>query len=314
MQKQRPLHPMQQQQQQQQQKYYYESITTVGSMLRLSPIALLRALDPLLTFQECCEFHRRVCLATAPKAVAALTLLQRQKQNPQHFILPTGVRKLDAHLRGGFRVGALTEVVGCAGAAKTQLALQMACYCRASTIFVDTESKVSLQRLQEMAGSSHILSNVSLHAPTNLAELLHVLGQLDDEILNHTETTGLPVKLLVIDSIAAPARRHGFGSAAVQAATILRIAQTVKRLADQFQLVALVINQVASSPSSTEQTTRAALGTAWHHCVSTRVQLEMTMDPQGAIIARQATVVKSNMVGASPPLEFKVTTQGLVDV
>jgi len=152
---------------------------------------------------------------------------------------------------------------------------------------------------------------------------------LEDEILTHhaSSTASMPVKLLVIDSIAAPTRRHEFGSAAVQAATVLQIAQTVKRLADQFQLVALVINQVASSSSlsntnnvSSSSSTKAALGTAWHHCVSTRVQLTMTTtttttvtDPGAMVIARQATVVKSNMVGPSEPLAFQVTTQGLVD-
>ena len=329
-------------------QYYYESITTVGSLLRMSPLALLRTLDPLLTYMECQELYRRVCQATAPASVTSWELLQQHQQTEQNCrlsssistILATGLPPLDAHLRGGFRVGTLTEVVGCAGVGKTQLALQMACQCPGATIFIDTESKVSLSRLREMATSDTVLSRVTVHSPSNLVELVHVLGQMEDEILNHNTSTSsstVPVKLLVIDSIAAPARRHEFGSAAAQAATVLQLAQTVKRLADQFQLVALVINQVASSSSlasyssmpfhenrptrttapqqpQQQPTTKAALGTAWHHCVSTRVQLELTTAPGGTIVARHATVVKSNLVGASPPLEFKITTKGLVAV
>ena len=329
------LHPPRQSQ------YYYESITTVGSLLRLSPLMLLRALDPLLTYGECQEFYRRVGQATAPASVTAWELLQLQQpptvQNCS-TILATGLPTLDASLRGGLRVGTLTELVGCAGVGKTQLALQMACQCPGATIFIDTEAKVSLSRLQEMAHHhrTNVLSRVTVHSSNNFVELCQVLGQMEDTILNHnsssSSSTVPPVKLLVIDSIAAPVRRHEFGSAAAQAAAVLQLAQTVKRLADQFQLVALVINQVASSSSSSvsssslsipapqqqqqqqQSTTKAALGTAWHHCVSTRVELELRTAPGDSIVSRHATVVKSNLVGASPPLEFKITTQGLVAV
>jgi len=145
------------------------------------------------------------------------------------------------------------------------------------------------------------------------------------------------VRLLVIDSIAAPARREfGVGSAAAQAAAILQIAQTVKRLADQFQLAVLIINQVGGSSSSSNAdtnnfqqqqqhsntaiafapTVKAALGTAWHHCVSTRIQLEHHIAAAGQEQqqgVRHATVVKSNLVGPSAPLSFQVTTEGLVE-
>ena len=236
-------------------------------------------------------------------------------------------------------MGTLTELVGCAGVGKTQWALQMACQCPGATIFIDTEAKVSLSRLQEMATHhrTNVMSRVTVHSSNNFVELCQVLGQMEDTILNHNNTSSSsrstvpPVKLLVIDSIAAPVRRHDFGSAAAQAAAVLQLAQTVKRLADQFQLVALVINQVASSSSSSvsssslsipapqqqqqqQSTTKAALGTAWHHCVSTRVELELRTAPGDSIVSRHATVVKSNLVGASPPLEFKITTQGLVAV
>ena len=323
-----PLHPENPQQPQQPQpQHCYESVTTVGALLRLSPTSLLRALDPLLTYPECREFRRRTCLATAPGPVTALDLWRRRGREE---LVPTGLRRLDAHLRGGLRPGTLAEVVGRAGVGKTQLALQAACRLAvagggegARTVYVDAEGKSPLPRLQEMAGSSSaaVLSRVSLHSPSDLMELRTLLSRLEDEILEH-HGTAAPVGLLVIDSIAAPTRRHEFGSAALRAAAILQIAQTVKRLADQFQLVALVINQVASAspssadPSNTQHqtTTKAALGTAWHHCVSTRVQLALTTDDQGAVVARHAAVVKSNMVGPSHPLEFRVTTRGLVDI
>lgn len=388
----------QQQAQQRPNQQFYESITTVGALLRLPPMALLRTLDPLLTMSECRELYRRICLHCAPKAVTALALLLQHTTTTattnnttsasptfafsapmRNNYLPTGWSTLDGHLRGGLRLGTMTEVVGCAGTAKTQLALQMAVVTALSatassssistsssssmqqqqpqgTIFIDTEQKVSLSRLREIAvsriisagGSASsssssssspgalqaVLENISVHAPANMEELLKVLDTLEEEILTRNEkarsssssnsssnsTVGsvtFPVRLVVIDSIAAPARRE-FGSAATQAATVLQIAQTVKRLADQFQLAVFVINQVGSVMTTisnhdddnqqTSSTTRAALGTAWHHCVSTRIELDQVDG------VRHAVVVKSNLVGPSEPMPFQVNVKGVVEL
>ena len=103
----------------------------------------------------------------------------------------------------------------------------------------------------------------------------------------------LPVQLLVIDSIAAifhtatttlkqnRDNRHGMATITQQ---IFQISQILKRYADQYQLAILVINQITSSSTTsytnhtdsiitTEQQQRAALGIAWYHCVSTRIEL-----------------------------------------
>lgn len=345
-------------QHQHQKQPQYESITTVGIFLRLSPTVLLRALDPLLTVVECRQLYRRICLHCAPKAVTALALLQKQitTTNPQNTdfnaidvsatstatmcnnYLPTSWKALDQYLRGGFRVGTITEVVGCAGTAKTQLALQMAvtaaAVLRQGSIFVDTEQKVSLSRLQEMTVVRHgsgsccsVLENVSVHAPSNLQELQMVLNDtLEEEILIRNDkalnsnNTCFPVRLLVIDSIAAPACREFGSTAATQAATVMQIASCCKRLADQFQLVVFIINQVGSVMNNNtdidinkhpqSSMTRAALGTAWHHCVSTRIELEHN-HVSGV---RHAAVVKSNLVAPSTgPMLFQVTAEGVRD-
>ena len=61
---------------------------------------------------------------------------------------------LDVCLKGGFGMGTISELVGRAGVGKSQLALQLcilaAKYNQAS-IYIDTEKKLSLARLEEMA-------------------------------------------------------------------------------------------------------------------------------------------------------------------
>jgi len=57
-------------------------------------------------------------------------------------------------LRGGFRVGSITEIVGRAGVGKSQLVTQlciMAARQGRGSVYIDTERKVSLRRMKEMA-------------------------------------------------------------------------------------------------------------------------------------------------------------------
>ena len=119
--------------------------------------------------EECEELIRRVCLHCAPRSCTAWGLLQATTTNDivngfrkledtvsapvdrsAHILrhLPTGLHGLDRRLRGGIRVGTLTELVGRAGTAKTQLAMQM-CVLAASvhglgSVYIDTEQKLNL--------------------------------------------------------------------------------------------------------------------------------------------------------------------------
>mmetsp|Transcript_9990 Transcript_9990/g.18222 ORF Transcript_9990/g.18222 Transcript_9990/m.18222 type:complete len:203 (+) Transcript_9990:409-1017(+) len=162
-----------------------------------------------------------------------------------------------------------------------------------------------------------------------------------------------PVRLLVVDSIAAPLRRDfGTDSAPQRAAAIFQCAQTLKRLADQLHLAVVVINQVGSAdldPSAAMNTTggngfvadhlsvKAALGTSWHHCVSTRVLMESTATikrhrgggalssaeentensaqwalPRHPLVVRRVRIVKSNLVEDTETY-FEISKTGIVD-
>lgn len=270
--------------------------TTVNELLSFHPVVIMEDLDPILTLQEVLELMLRVSRSCAPQPKTALQLFQSQPS-----CLTTGLTQLDTYLRGGIRRASLTELVGPAATAKTQLALQMAvsnAQNNGNTIFIDTEQKVSLARLREMAAHCHlenIMNHVCVHATTSMDELNQLLTGLEDEILTHGDNT---VQLLVIDSIAAPARR-AFENNVSQASAVMNIANVLKQLADQFQLAVIIINQVDADQ-------RAALGTAWHHCVSTRMHLEQCQQ------SRSIRVVKSNIVGPSPPFSFQVQGRGLV--
>lgn len=372
----------------------HKEAVTVGGLLRTSAPALLRAVDPLLTHEECSELVRRICALCAPRPV---TLLSLYKDTPPsttslHQLPPdlckylkTGLFDLDNILRGGIRVGTLSEVTGVAGVGKTQLALQLcvqASKYHQGTVYIDTERKLRLERLQEMAearaasdttprsttasddeglpeeggfsynmssssvhhpedpkqpppaaeqqaGKLHyppartVLDNVTVHAPHSTLGLRATLAQVEEEILlrNNSDDTNddgnnnkFPVRLVILDSIAAPVRRD-FEHAPQRVAAVLNLAQTLKRMADQLQVAVVVINQVERT--SKMEGVQAALGTSWHHCLSTRLVLESldeggfdsTTPPQ----VRRATVVKSQ-VAARASMKFQITTAGLQQV
>jgi RecA/RadA recombinase len=329
--------------------------------------------------------------------------------------LPTSLPSLDRILRGGVRLATVTELVGRSGVGKTQLAFQLcitAAKYNQGAIYIDTEKKLSLERLREMSehrrrhdedGGNYdvedamanfkpgeiVLDNITVHQPGNSEELLNVLDELEYEILIRNQSAGgaflksgdsegsntmasnkivqgkYPVRLLIVDSIAAPIRRDfGIGSAPHRAATIFQCAQKLKRLADQLHMAIVVINQAGSDESggggisnpshgigtSTSNFSnsgsgleyqhapvRAALGTSWHHCVSTRLLLET--DTVDAILSerqsidndkrtdpgfrqtvqtaprviRKISVTKSNKTGFGET-HFNITTMGIVDI
>jgi RecA/RadA recombinase len=336
-------------------------IATVGALLQESPYNLVFILDPLLSLSECQTLYQRICKHCAPLPQTAWTGL---RDTNRVTVVSTGWGILDQALRGGLHIGTMTELVGAAGTAKTQLALQTAITtavdsslhreadenkCDASssnntgggTIWIDTEQKVSLLRLQEIAMSrlskpkevKTVLENVTVHSPSNMTEFLHVLDStLEAELQNRNaaaqrttedeSSRPLPVRLLVIDSIAAPMRREEGSNAAQQTTTLIQIAQQLKRIAHQYQLAILIINQVTSSSQTSNwgnpkdsaiaaTTPKAALGMAWHHCVTTRIELQHFPDDQ----RRQARITKSVFAEPSPvPIPFQVTIQGVVDV
>jgi RecA/RadA recombinase len=390
-----------------------DRITTVAKLLQLSPYGIFHRLDPILTLNECIRLYQRICIHCTPNCKSAFSLLSTSKWSslplnenlPQSFVsnhircsnysyyISTGWDTLDQTLHGGLRIGTITELMGCAGTGKTQLALQTTITTAVhqndhsnendqhnanhtnggGTIWIDTEQKISLLRLQEMTISRcrsnqgntdpenvyTVLENVTIHSPSHFNEFINILDSLEDEIVERnaaaaaaSHTSGsvsssqqkgkkLPVRLIVIDSIAAAIRRESTTStttAQQQAICMMQVAQLLKRYADQYSIAILIINQTTSTttihtfPSRStkshyqQQHQRAALGTAWHHCVTTRIELQqqdtldhdhhqhMTNSTNDQIPHRHAKIVKSLTVEPTySPLPFQITTHGIVD-
>jgi RecA/RadA recombinase len=289
----------------------------------------------------------------------------------RRFCIPTGLPGLDRHSApSGKRASSslpllvspvgsqsLTEIVGPPGVGKSclawQLCIQAVASAQGSTVYIDTENKVSVQRLQEMAqqrSAEQILEQVLIHSVRTMDELMDtVTTTVEEEIMERnamesghlSQATGttvkLPVRLLIIDSIAAPLLRLsgvepgkdtdlGSPIMAQRAGQVFRLAQCLKRYADQYNLAVVVINQCLSS--STRQDSheyRAALGTSWYHCVSTRLLLafdENCTDDgtrssgvpanQSLQKRRRISVVKCNAMG-QVSVPYDICSSGLTE-
>lgn len=134
--------------------------------------------------------------------------------------LSTGLHSLDQALEGGYPLGSLTELVGPAGAGKSQLCLLAAAAALAAAeggvIYLDTERKFSAARFSQMLFNiiddsrgetpdgdtirSHMERVVVFHIDSSM-QLTEQLQTLDEVILDKD------AKLVVLDSIASLAHK-----------------------------------------------------------------------------------------------------------
>ncbi|KAL7489897.1 hypothetical protein ACHAW6_015624 [Cyclotella cf. meneghiniana] len=222
----------------------------------------------------------------------------------------------------------------------------------------DRRKRAAIDMTKERDLAEKVLENVTVHSLLSTRELLDTLDQLEKEIkhrnleaeehkhsgdsygsYNSLPINRLPVRLIIIDSIAAPIRRDyvitsapsktSSPNAAIQRATaIFQIARKLKQLADDFQLAVVVVNQVGTGFSShsggnrqrndtldtTDGEFTGSLGTAWQYCVSTRISLEHEEDAhklyQMQNQTRKAVITKS-LVSKKAHFKYEVTKQGV---
>ena len=356
------------------------NITTVRELLKLSPPTMLRTLDPCLTYVECNRLLSRIYRECAAKPLSALEMMRRAQSSSIEKI-PTGLSTLDQQLHGGLPVGSVVEIVGRAGVGKTHLSQQLcvlASQLGGGAVFIDAEKKLNLMRLREIAFerflqqqqhhlqqhhanelADQVLENVTIHSLVSTQDLLDKLDVGNEITCRNTdaaqyEQSGnapnastrrrLPVRLIVIDSIAAPIRRDydmmggsSSNTAALRASALFQIAKRLKQLAYDYQVAVVVINQVGSGGMFSNRNDlqrnnaldirdgefTASLGTAWQYCVSTRIVLEHEDDPhrlqqeqphgEGGNCIRVATLAKS-LVSKRFKVPFELTKRGLCEV
>ena len=229
----------------------------------------------------------------------SITALQRSiEEETSTRRLSVGCGLLDASLKGGFPLQGITEIVGEAGAGKTQFALSLSLQCCLPPAYGGLGGKAAylccgegefpFRRLAQIATSlshrlgtsSHeeLLQNVQINQCHNADDVLDALKKKLP-----TMCASENVRLVVIDSIAGMVRNDyetkSVCDMSLRTVLLFKVAKELKWLADIYNVCVLVVNQVTAkgfenhSSSNNNNDCSPALGLAWSHCVNTRICL-----------------------------------------
>ncbi|KAG6490721.1 DNA repair protein XRCC3 homolog isoform X1 [Zingiber officinale] len=217
--------------------------------------------------------------------------------------LTLGCPLLDHRLRGGLPVGSVTEIAGESASGKTQICLQILLSAllppsrgglSAASLFIHSEFPFPLRRLRALSSSSSLsdpLDHIFVAAAHSPHDLLSLLAAAESLVAR--PPTRLPIRLIVIDSIAALFRSDFDNTPSdlkKRSFLFFKIAAKLKEQARRFGLVVVVTNQVVDVVGSEDGPGRLrvgnyaylcssgrqvcpALGISWANCVNTRLFL-----------------------------------------
>lgn len=244
-----------------------------------------------------------------PSVVTALQLYQQKEWFPsQHQRLSLGCPVLDWLVGGGLPLQGITELAGRSSTGKTQLALQLCLAVQlpprhggleAGAVFVSTEDAFPSRRLQQLIGQQQQLRTdvpADVLGRIPFGDRIFVEHVADVDSLLQCVTTKVPVllarglvRLLVIDSVAAPFRCEFPGPDAAPRARLLQaLGAALRQLSYTHGSPVLCINQV--SEAMDEQNTAGsagnsrvlpALGVAWANQLLMRLMADRQREDQG---------------------------------
>ncbi|XP_044463423.1 DNA repair protein XRCC3 homolog isoform X2 [Mangifera indica] len=239
-------------------------------------------------------------------------------QNLLHRPLSTqkctlGCPILDRCIGGGIPCNSITELVAESGSGKTQLCLQLSLSAQlptshgglsASSLYLHTEFPFPFRRLRQLStafcNSNSALLASNDHNPCDhiFVRSIHSVDQLLDEMPKiesfiKNSKSRLPVRLIVIDSIAALFRsdfENTLGHLKKRSSLFFKISGKLKAMAVGFGLAVVVTNQVVDLVAPNEginglrignlgclyssgRQVCPALGLAWANCVNSRLFL-----------------------------------------
>jgi len=224
------------------------------------------------------------------------------------------------------------QVVGPAGVGKTQfchmLSILAVLPCElgglgqdSSVFYFDTEHAFSSTRLSDIARNQQpeycknednvvsLIERITIYNPTSSQQFITSLESMEEELIDRN------VKLIIVDSIAALVRKEfDFLSLTNRQTVLSKISSILKKYAETFQIPVIISNQVTTQINDKAGYITAALGTAWAHCMNTRLVFEYSNEryPQNTenVNLRHMTIAKSPV---SPVVTFPyfITNSGI---
>lgn len=182
--------------------------------------------------------------------------------------ISTGSKNLDNLLGGGFETGAIVECFGEFGSGKTQIAHSLAVQCQkndptAVAVFIDTENTFRPERIIEIAKGNNldpdkVLNNIKVARAFNSDHQMLLAEKVSELITKQ----GLNVKVVIVDSLTAHFRAEfiGRGTLAERQQKLNKHMHDLLKLADSYNLLVYVTNQVMAKPDVFFGDPTAAIG------------------------------------------------------
>lgn len=246
------------------------------------------------------------------KAIAAKKLCspiyQANELPIPDIVFSFGSKQLDYAFQNLLKGGSVLELWGKAGSGKTQLALQI---CSAlspdnHSAYISTEGVVPTSRLLEMCNARGISqANCNIQCCNSVESFTEcVMKQLPVLI------TLKCIKLIVIDSIAAPFRAGEVdGDGIKRAQTIRSIGQQLKYLAHHHSLLVVVLNQATENPSNG---LIPALGMTWSYLINSRLMIQKIDHTDNSVGLRRITVQKASCIKLGKYVDCTIQKDGVI--
>lgn len=185
--------------------------------------------------------------------------------------IQSGSKELDKLLGGGFETGSITETYGQFGSGKSQIAHVLAVRAQlpvdqgganGSVIFIDSEGTFRPERVVQICeplklDPAEVLSKIKIaRAFTSDHQML--LAERIEELIKQGDN----VKVVIVDSLTSHFRAEfvGRGTLADRQQKINKHMHTLMKLADKYNILIYVTNQVMSKPDMFFGDPTAAIG------------------------------------------------------
>lgn len=187
--------------------------------------------------------------------------LEFAEKRKEILYISTGSNELNNLIGGkGMETKAITEAFGAYGSGKTQIGLTLAVNVQlpidqggaeGKAVYIDTEGTFRPDRIRQIAEArglnpESVLKNILVARAFNSDHQILLIDKVGELIKD-----GEPVKLVVIDSLTAHFRAEfaGRGQLADRQQKLNKYLHNLMKMAEQFNLVVYVTNQVMANPA-----------------------------------------------------------------
>lgn len=223
----------------------------------------------------------------------------------QATLIPTN-SSLDELLGGGIEKGCITQIYGPPGSGKTNISLKIvyeATKNGSKAIYMDTEGGLSLERIQQIAGSdfNKIAQNIYLLEPKSFDQ-----QQLDIQNIEDLLSEDDSIDILIIDSIVALYRVEEGDPSEINK-KLGRLMAKLLTLSRDYDIAILITNQIYSPFDSDDLIVEPIGGTVLKYWSKVIVQIEKNT---GSLV-RTAILQRHKNKSSGQKITFEIVDDGI---